>query len=675
MVSSPWVPKRGVHLDFHTSPFIRSVAEGFDKAAFAKTFERANVDTVNVFAKCHHGHLYYDTNRPERHPSLPRDLDLLREQVEALHGVGIKAPIYVSIQCDEYAADLHPEWVALGRDRQQITQPRVNAVEAGWRILDMASPYQDYVAAQLTDVLQAFPEADGFWLDMCWDQPSFSTWMLQHMEERGLDPSVNDDGRAAAKIVSHDYMSRFRDLINSYHRGSAQPSIFFNSRPRLRIPEELGLATHQEIEALPTGGWGYDYAPFIARFVRTQPVQMVGMVGRFHAHWGDNGGLHSAAALKYECMQLLSLGSGLSIGDSLPPDGAARQAVYDLIGDVYGYARDVQQLTEGMSPQTEVAVLLPDLPPGTRIKNMGEAIGVDVGGPDVRGAVRLLQQTGQQFDFLAPESSFDGYRALVVLSTTTVDEVLRARLQSFADGGGGIIFSGPGFDADGSALIPAQGVRSQGASPYSHAFMRAEGSFPGVPEDFDMVMYERGAMVVPDAGSEVLFRVVEPHFERSARRFSGHEYTPSSGIPSEQAAVTLNGRVATISFPLIEAYGRQAPPLYRPILRSIVERVLPDPLVRFGGPAHVETSYLTDGDRVAVHLVSYIPSRHGYEEEIDVVHDPVPVVDAPVSVRFHGEVSQVRLEPGGHPIPYHYDGSYVHVSVTFHEGHSVVVIS
>ncbi|WP_035803832.1 alpha-amylase family protein [Kitasatospora mediocidica] len=52
------------------------------------------------------------SHRPERHPGLSPGLDLLSEQIEALHAVGIRTPIYLSLQVDEYAAREHPEWVA-----------------------------------------------------------------------------------------------------------------------------------------------------------------------------------------------------------------------------------------------------------------------------------------------------------------------------------------------------------------------------------------------------------------------------------------------------------------------------------------------------------------------------------------------------------------------------------
>ncbi len=45
-------------------------------ANFADTFERAHVDGVTLFAKCHDGHLYYDNRPPEPHPGLAPGLNL-----------------------------------------------------------------------------------------------------------------------------------------------------------------------------------------------------------------------------------------------------------------------------------------------------------------------------------------------------------------------------------------------------------------------------------------------------------------------------------------------------------------------------------------------------------------------------------------------------------------------
>lgn len=77
---STGLPFREIHLDFHTSEVIEGIAREFDSEEFASVLERARVNSITCFARCHHGWLYYDSKQfPERnHPHLERR-DLLRE--------------------------------------------------------------------------------------------------------------------------------------------------------------------------------------------------------------------------------------------------------------------------------------------------------------------------------------------------------------------------------------------------------------------------------------------------------------------------------------------------------------------------------------------------------------------------------------------------------------------
>jgi len=70
---------------------------------------------MTVFAKCHHGFSYYPTEVGTRHPNLAVP-DLMGARIEALHGIGAQALIYVSIMWDDLAGEKEPGWViAQGR--------------------------------------------------------------------------------------------------------------------------------------------------------------------------------------------------------------------------------------------------------------------------------------------------------------------------------------------------------------------------------------------------------------------------------------------------------------------------------------------------------------------------------------------------------------------------------
>ena len=79
------LPQRQVHLDFHTSPWIPDVASEFEASEFARTFRKANVNSVTIFAKCHHGMSYYPTKVGTMHPAL-KSRDLMGEMPVAPSG-------------------------------------------------------------------------------------------------------------------------------------------------------------------------------------------------------------------------------------------------------------------------------------------------------------------------------------------------------------------------------------------------------------------------------------------------------------------------------------------------------------------------------------------------------------------------------------------------------------
>ena len=118
---------RQIHLDFHTSEHIADVGAAFDPDVFAETMKSAHVDSVTIFAKCHHGWSYYPTNIGTPHPNLKRT-DLMGDMLRALAARDIVAPIYITVQWDELSSRVHPEWRALSagnsfsraRDRKSV---------------------------------------------------------------------------------------------------------------------------------------------------------------------------------------------------------------------------------------------------------------------------------------------------------------------------------------------------------------------------------------------------------------------------------------------------------------------------------------------------------------------------------------------------------------------------
>ena len=262
------VARRQVHLDFHTSEHVRAVGDAFDGELFARQMKASKVQSVNVFAKCHHGFAYYPSTVGTQHPHLSRDL--LGEQIAALHDAGISAPIYVSIMWDDLAAAEHPEWATLDVEGRPIARPPFGAHspllgQRGWSTLDVATRYSEYVL-QMIEELCATYAVDGFWFDILWPEPNYSQAGLTRARRAGVDDPTDAEAMYA---FARGEMVAFMDSTSSLvQRLAPDSTIFYNGSVDAASRDLAPFATQLEIENLPTSGqWGYLHYPTTSRYV------------------------------------------------------------------------------------------------------------------------------------------------------------------------------------------------------------------------------------------------------------------------------------------------------------------------------------------------------------------------------------------------------------------------
>ncbi len=636
------------------------MGRNFDPREFARTFKRARVNSVTVFAKCHHGHLYYDSKRPERHPGMKKGLDLLGEQVEALHREGIRAPIYLSVQCDEYAADTYPQWIARKPDGTTVGAAPLSP---GWQILDMSSPYQDFLAEQTQEVLKRFKPVDGLFFDMCWDQPSLNNYAVEGMIARNLNPESESDRAAYAHQVSLDYMKRFYEMVKGANRDA---SVYFNSRPLSNLAEEIDYLTQVEIEALPTGGWGYMYFPKNVRFARTFDRPYLGMTARFHKSWADFGGLKPYAALEYEVSQMIAHGAQCSIGDQLHPRGTTDEATYDLIGRVYERVEQREAWLAGARSVAQIGLFQTPAPLGRGAK---ASDGVD------EGATRMLTQLKHQFDVVGTSSELDRYQLLILPDAIPVDTAMAKKLTAYVKKGGALLVSGTSAmnaDATQSALGDLLGIKPRGLSPFQTTYLRFMKGFDDGVAPSDHVMYERGVQVTPAAGTQVAAKIVEPYFDRSWKHFSSHAQTPGDKVSRFPAAI-LKGPTAYIAFPIFGAYAAHGNVPYRQLVGNLLEKLLPEPLLRVAGPSGLEATVMRQSSpaRTIVHLLYYSPERR--TPKLDIVEDIIPLHELPVSLKLEKSPRRVYLAPDSTDVPFEYLNARVNLRLPELRGHAMIV--
>ncbi|MCY4408941.1 MAG: beta-galactosidase trimerization domain-containing protein [Caldilineaceae bacterium] len=673
---SDFLRYRQIHLDFHTSEQLPNIGGEFDGAAWAQQLVDAHVDSITCFARGHHGMIFYDTQaHPERrHPHL--QCNLLAEQIEAGHARDIRVPIYTTVQWDYYTAQREPQWLQVEADGSIQGQ---KPYEAGFYAkLCLNTPYVDLLTAHVDDMFALLPAVDGLFFDIVQDQDCSCTACRQEMLARGIDPSCDAERQKFGQEVT----DRFKQAMSTHVRSHSQDcTIFYNSGhvgPRQRATGEA--YSHWEIESLPSGGWGYMHFPLSQRYARTTGHDGLGMTGKFHTSWGDFQSYKNEAALQYECFQMLALNAKCSIGDQLHPTGRLDQATYDLVGPVYREVARKEQWCRGATPVTDIGVY-----------NVEEFSGERLTAETV-GAVRMLQEGGHQFDVVDSETSWDGYRVLILPDAVTLDEKLARKVSDYLAAGGKLIASfESGLTPDLSDFaLPAWGVRKTGDGPVDACgglvrgrdfakgdyvdYLRAEGGLAGGLRNIEYVMYMRGLEVAAVEGTEILARMVPAYFDRTWQHFCSHRQTPSSGEPAGPAAART-GEVIYFAHPIFRQYNQNAPRWCKQLLLNALDMLMPDPVLRHGGPSSVLTAVNEQAveNRWVVHLLHYVPERRG--QDFDVIEDVLPLYDVGVSLRLPGPVAGVRCVPGGETLAFKEAMGRLSFTVPKLEGHQMVEIA
>ena len=96
------------------------------------------VESITLFATCHHGWCYYNTKVGERSPSL--NFDLLQAEMEACHEIGIRTPVYFTGGLNSYAAEKHADWSSMERSGK-IYDP----VYPHFKEMCFNTPYLDFL--------------------------------------------------------------------------------------------------------------------------------------------------------------------------------------------------------------------------------------------------------------------------------------------------------------------------------------------------------------------------------------------------------------------------------------------------------------------------------------------------------------------------------------------------
>ena len=632
------IPSRQVHLDFHTSGDIPGIGADFDPKAFAKTFKDAYVNSVTVFARCHHGYIYYPSKTfPERvHPHL-KCANLLREQVDALHEAGIRAPIYITVQWDRYTAERHPEWLIRKSDG---SHEGGSFMEPGfYQSLCVNTGYWNLLKAQTLETIEYIDgKPDGFFFDITGIRPCLCHICRDLMKERSIDVTDNN----AVRDFAAETMNRFKAEMSALVRAHTHDCTILYNAGHIG-PSTVASAddyTHFEMESLPgEAAWGYMHFPISARYARTLKSDNLGMTGKFHTSWGDFHSLKNLAALEFECFRMLSYGVAASIGDQLEPRGTLNPATYNLIGKVYKQFAQREAWGRPGTALVDAALITP------------EPVNAEFHIPQsIMGAAQMLEELALQFDIVDTDADLSRYKLIILPDDLIACAGLQKRIDAYAANGGAVIACAQG-GSDKNGMYPkCFGAATSGINKNFPDFIIANGPLAkGLEQDNEYVIYLQSPKIQPTSAATIL-KARAPYFPRKGDKFCSHRYTPSAkGSPYPTAL--QNGNVILFAHRMFEQYRQCAPQWCKLLISNAIDTLLPKRLVHHDGPSTMTVTLLNQPEqsRVSVHALSYIPVRKS--ATIDIIEEPTVLRDVRFEFNLPGkQIKSACLVPENIPL-------------------------
>ena len=658
------LPYRQIHMDFHTSPLIPNVGADFDADDFAEILKAAHVNSINLFAKCHHGMYYYPTKIGTMHPSL--EFDLLGAQIRACRKRGIRTCIYTAASWNEDWCDRHPEWMQVSPEGVLGIEKPFTKNHHSWHALCLNNrAHIDYLKSELNEINACY-KPDGYWIDIVTQFNCVCVTCMAEMKALDLNPQDTHD------LLSHNRMVEIRFMKEIYAHITAMDStigVYFNGHPNevdqqdkieLSAGRKRESNTYIDIESLPSEMWGYTHFPIQVNYLNKYIQELCMMNGKFHKMWGDFGSLRNIEALEYECLRALANGTKICIGDQLHPSGKIDKTVYQRIGQVFADIEEKEKYAYNSTKQAQIGVYTPNRTLHTWEKDAAATS---------EGVYRIMTELHYLFDFVDFEDDISHYELLILPDNIRLPDYAAAKINQYLkDGGKLLLTSKSGLHVDKEIfVIDNIGVTYMSEAEFFPRYMQTSFDIPAM----DYVMYERGVTVKAAPEAEVLAYIVNPYFNRSYKHFCSHMQTPPDKVTQEPAVVKTSNTIY-IANPLFKDYAINGCKVYKDIIGLCIESLVDKPLVMCTLPTTAELTLRKQENRYILHILNYIIQRKC--RSLDTIEEKWPLYNEVVYVRFANEPREVYLAPQMNALDFSYNNGYLCFTIPEINGHQMVVI-
>ena len=659
------IPQRQVHLDFHTSECIDGIGSMFDAEQFKSCLKKGHVNSITVFAKCHHGWAYFPSEANKMHPGL--NFDLLSAMLKACAEADVQAPIYISAGFDEKYFIEHPDHIVLNsfdaKYPEIIEKDGVkcsNEPNAHYHLICMNSPYLETLVKQTEEVVRKFDPV-GIFLDIVGERYCCCQYCKAEAEKLGMDVNDPETYKKLGKITYKKYY----DAINNAAR-VIKPTvrIFHNSGHIHCGRRDLANAnTHLELESLPTGGWGYDHFPKSARYVSSLGMEYLGMTGKFHLSWGEFGGFKHPNALRYEVALSLANGAKCSVGDQMHPYGFLDDATYELIGVAYAEVEKVEEYCYGVESVADIGLLSAE----ALVEGLGRVASCDV------GACRMLLEGKYLYDVLDAECDFSKYKLIILPDIIKITPKIADKILTFVKNGGKVLCSGAAGTDENGDLAFDLGVKIKGKSVYNPSYYHPSYNALGLTPSSYIMYSQMYNTELADENAKVLGYSRNTFFNRAPEHFCSHRHTPFVS-EDNTPAVVIGKEGAYIAYDIFSEYADVGSFVLKETVHKVIDELLGEAKTlktNLPSTGVVTLNKQYDKSREVLHMLFATPIKRG--KGVEVIEDLIPVYGTEFEIKT-ADVKSVTLVPQNEKIPFTYENGTLKFSVEKFECSQIAVI-
>ena len=618
--------KRAIHLDFHTMPGIDNFAETYDAADIAKTLAEANVDYVNMFARCNIGFSYYPTKIGKPYPTMKGNL--LGEVIEECHKKDIGVSAYINCGLNHELMIDNPGFMKIRKNGAVYENKDVK--NNFFRLPCFNSGYREYLLSEIKEMVAQNP--DGIFCDCLVARSCYCPSCIRKAKKLGID--IEDDNAMFALAVD-TVKEMYREIRNVVPN---EMRLYLNTSLNEDIYQYV---SHSEVECLPTGSWGYDFfdaqAPYHGHFSE----EKLYMTGCFVEGWGDFSGKKTKAALENDIYDALMYGYAPSIGDHMHPAYGLDKKLYKDIGEIYSFVKELEKWTENTSPIAEVAILRNKVTSANFLKTLSDSDA---------GAARIFAELKLCYDVVNEDMDFSSYKILVLPDEIRITDKLLEKLEAFK---GFIISSGTSVrDSKLWDFLTDLSPDTNTDCFYKFNGHIYGGYLPGVKfkSNYSIAEY------------------VEPYFRKEFDGFHGYFYNPPRKS-SEYSAIAKCGNVIHIGFKIFKAYLDNSPIFLKETINSIIEEIYPDRLIKQHLPSYTRASILK-GSNDILHIKTTIPEMRG---NIGIVEDHI-ILPEGYEIKVKGDYENAYTLPDMKKIPTNREGDYIEITLPQIKGYQAILL-